>query len=649
MTNPRAALNPLSGANFVREPRVLPASVTPATSVIHDAIPAPAFGRTVECRRRACMPQLIASMTPDLIALASPLGGKTMAYGELNARADRLASHLASLGVGPEVVVGICLERSFEFVIAALAAWKAGGAYLPIDAAWPEARREAILADSGARVLVTRSVAETKAPHLIDLERDAELLSPAPVTFEPVAASRDRLAYVSYTSGSTGTPKGVEITHGNLLNLVFWHRRAFGITARDRVSHLAGLAFDAAVWELWPHLSAGATVVLVDPAVRTSPELLRDWLVEERIDVAFVPTTLAEPMLAAPWPRETALRYLLTGSDTLHRYPAEGLPFELINNYGPTECAVVVTSGVITATEHKSTRPNIGAAVAQTQIYILDENRQPVEPGEIGEIYIGGANVGRGYRNQPQLTAARFLPDPFSARPGARMYRSGDLGRMLPGGRIEFHGRIDGQEKIRGHRVEPDEVAAVLKQHPLVSTCAVVGYGDVADRQLAAYVVPRTCIAPEAGELRGFLAARLPDYMIPASFMRLESLPLNSSGKLHRAALPAPTTRPAREAVPYRAPGSPLEKRVAAMISEILNIPEVGLDDNFFLLGGHSLLGTQLVLRVRQRFGVPLTLRDLFEAPTAGLLADAVERLLITHLQSMPEEEAASLLADLEA
>jgi amino acid adenylation domain-containing protein len=604
-----------------------------------------------DCRRRSCVPQLVAeaaAASPEAIALTSPASGKSLTYGELNARANRLASHFASLGVGPETVVAICLERSFEYVIAALATWKAGGAYLPIDAAWPAARREAILADAQARVLVARGISETQAPNLVDIERDAELLMAGACEFEPISLGREWLAYVSYTSGTTGTPKGVEITHGNLLNFIFWHRRAFDIKASDRASHLAGLAFDAAVWELWPHLSAGATVVLVDSEVRTSPERLREWLIEERIDVAFVPTTLAEPMLASSWPRETALRYLLTGSETLHRYPSEGLPFRVINNYGPTECSVVVTSGVITAAERKSTQPDIGAAVAHTQIYILDGNRQPVAPGEIGEIYIGGNNVGRGYCNQPQLTAERFLDDPFIGRPGMRMYRSGDLGRMLPGGRVEFHGRVDGQEKIRGHRVEPDEVATVLQRHPEVSSCAVIGYGDVSNRQLAAYIVPRGGMAADAAQLRGFLSAQLPDYMIPASFMRLEALPINSNGKLDRFALPEPV-KPGREAVAYRAPGSPLEIQVAGIIGDILAVTNVGLDDNFFLLGGHSLLGAQAVLRVRQKFGVELTLRSLFENATAGLLAAEIERLLIARIESMPEEEAASLLAALEA
>jgi len=648
MTNPSAAWIHAPGVFLTNEGRVSAPEILTSDSSARVASDK-AVDTQNEGRRRACVPQLVAAIAPGLVALTSPVSHRTMTYGELNARADNLARHLAASGVGPETVVAICLERSFEYVIAALGIWKAGGAYLPIDAAWPAARREAILADSGAGILISRAVNATERVQVIDVQRNASLFEPSDTKFDTVYAGRDCLAYVSYTSGTTGTPKGVEITHGNLLNLVFWHRRAFGISEHDRVSHLAGLAFDAAVWELWPHLTAGSTVVLVDPNVRTSPSLLRDWLVNQRIDVAFVPTTLAEPMVTTPWPQSTRLRFLLTGSDTLHRYPAQGLPFQLINNYGPTECAVVATSGPITATERASTRPNIGGPVAHTQIHILDHEGNPVEPGVIGEIYIGGNNVGRGYRNLPKLTAERFVLDPFSGRLGSHMYRTGDLGRLLEDGRIEFHGRADGQEKIRGHRVEPDEVATILKKHPEVSTCVVIGNGEVADRHLIAYVVPREGTLPESAQLREFLAERVPDYMIPASFTRIEALPLTPSGKLDRAALPVPCAKPARESVNYRAPGSPLEKRVTAMISEILNIPDVGIDDNFFVLGGHSLLGAQLVLRVRQQCGVELTLRSLFEAPTAAQLAAEVERLLIQRLESMPEDEAVKLLATLEA
>jgi amino acid adenylation domain-containing protein len=611
------------------------------------------------CSRRLCVPQLLAAVadtSPESVALS--LGGLRMTYGQLNAQADRLAANLRSLGVGPEVPVAVCLERSFEYVVSALAVWKAGGAYLPLDSSWPAERCAAIIDDAGAPVLISRSVMlrsgmGAEVPFVVNLDSHSLHSAPAHTPFPSLGnnaeTKRDQLAYISYTSGTTGTPKGVEITHGNLLNLVFWHRRAFGITASDRTSHLAGLAFDAAVWELWPHLSAGATVVLLaDDNVRMSPRHLRDWIARERITVAFVPTTLAEPLIDTSWPKDTALRYLLTGSDALHRYPSDGLPFTLVNNYGPTECTVVATSGLVTPTEHASTLPCIGTGIANTPIYLLDEQLQPVAPGEIGEIFIGGTNVGRGYRNQPDLTAQRFLRDPFRVATDARMYRSGDLGSKLPSGQIQFHGRVDHQQKIRGHRVEPDEVASVLARHSGIGSCAVIGYGDVSDRKLAAYFVPQPGMRPEPAELREFLTRQLPDFMIPAAFVRLDALPLNSSGKLDRAALPIPSTEQAQGEFLYRAPQSPHERQVAGIVAELLQLKRVGLDDNYFLLGGHSLLGTQLVLRARERFGVELTLRHLFEAQTVAKLAAEIERLVIARLENMPEEEAARLLATLD-
>lgn len=616
-----------------------------------------------DCSRRLCVPQLlavVADTSPESVALS--LGGLRLTYGQLNAQADRLATHLRTLGVGPEVPVAVCLGRSFEYVVSALAIWKAGGAYLPLDSSWPAERCATIVGDAGAPVLITRSALlrsglAPEATFVVNLDSHSFDSASAHTPFSPmetpveayVETKRDQLAYISYTSGTTGAPKGVEITHGNLLNLVFWHRRTFGITASDRASHLAGLAFDAAVWELWPHLSAGATVVLLaDDNVRMSPRHLRDWIAQERITVAFVPTTLAEPLIDTSWPSGTALRYMLTGSDALHRYPSDGLPFTLVNNYGPTECTVVATSGLVTPTDHASTLPCIGTGIANTPIYLLDEKLQPVAPGAIGEIFIGGTNVGRGYRNQPDLTAQRFLRDPFRVVADARMYRSGDLGSKLPSGQIQFHGRVDHQQKIRGHRVEPDEVASVLARHSGLSSCAVIGYGDVSDRKLAAYFVPKPGMHPEQAELREFLTRQLPDYMIPGAFIRLEALPLNSSGKLDRAALPAPSTRQAQVEFVYRAPQSPHERQVADIVADLLQLNRVGLDDNFFLLGGHSLLGTQLVLRARERFGVELTLRHLFEAQTVAKLAAEIERLVIARLETMPEEEAARLLAVLD-
>jgi amino acid adenylation domain-containing protein len=567
-----------------------------------------------------------------------------MTYAELDHKASRLALHLQTLGVGPESVVAICLERGFEYVIAALAVWKAGGGYLPLDPHWPAERRNFIVEDAQALVAITCAPLKIKARYVVDLSTGYQESN---CVFEAAPVNRENLAYVIYTSGSTGQPKGVEVTHGNLLNLIFWHRRTFGVTAEDRATFLAGLGFDAAVWELWPYLTAGAGIAITPEDIRTSADLLRQWLASHDVTVSFVPTALAEPMISAQWPATAKLRYLLTGADTLHRYPNNGLPFQLVNNYGPTECTVVTTSCVVDPIE-KEELPAIGAPIANTFVYLLNERFQPVAPGETGEIYIGGTSVARGYRNRTGLTAERFFEDPFRIGKG-RMYRTGDLGSVQPDGQFAFHGRTDSQEKIRGHRVELDEITGVLASHPAVSEGAVVARASGGqEKQLVAYVVPKAGAELTAHEIRELLATRLPEYMIPVAFVKLSSLPLNANGKLDREALPAPAPSNALSFSDYRAPEAPIEVAVAQILRELLDLRRVGLDDNFFLLGGHSLLGTQLVLRLRDQFGLDLTLRHLFEAQTLEKLSQTVEKMLIEKLVAMSDDEAARLLEEIQ-
>jgi len=447
-------------------------------------------------RRRASVAHLVldaAKSYPEGVALCS--GAKTMTYADLAAESTRLASYLIAHGAGPDVPVGLCFERSFDFIVSALAVLLSGSAYVPLDPAWPPARRREILENAQAPLLVSRgslaSSARATGTYTIDLDAEADEISAYESLLQPVRVTRENLAYIVYTSGSTGQPKGVEVTQGNLLNLIFWHRETFGITRGDRASQVAGVGFDAAVWETWPHLTAGASLVLVDDQTRTSADLLRNWLVNERITVAFVPTIFAEPMLANPWPAQTALRYFLTGGEALHRHPAPGLPFTVVNNYGPTECTVVATSGVVPPTEAADLAPTIGKPIAQTQVRILDNDGRPVAPGQVGEIYIAGTSVARGYRNNPELTAQFFLQDPLNPAPGSRMYRTGDLGCLLPDGQIVFRGRKDSQEQIRGHRVEPDEIVYALNHHPGVAASAVVARGEACAKSLVAYVVPR--------------------------------------------------------------------------------------------------------------------------------------------------------------
>ena len=601
----------------------------------------------VFARSPIAMVEAAAHSNPDAVALRA--NGKQLTYRELLSSVEQLANDMIDVGVGRDVPVGICLERSFDYIIAVLAASKAGGAFLPLDPDWPEERLRFVLDDARAPVLVTPS---THGAPLADPKWTK--LSPKEKV-RPQAGRRSRrrgsvgptsLAYIIYTSGSTGKPKGVEITQANLLSLIAWHQKAFVVTARDRASCIAGLGFDAAVWELWPYLSAGACVSLPDDTVRSSAEALRQWLIDEKISVAFVPTPLAELMIAAPWPDDVALRFLLTGGDTLHVPPIAGLPFSVVNNYGPTECTVVATSGVVEPADGKGGMPSLGRPIAGTRIHILDEQAQPVRAGEVGEIHIGGTGVGRGYRGRPALTAEKFIADPFALDDDdARLYRTGDLGRMLPDGRIAFHGRYDNQVKIRGHRVELDEISAVLDSHPLIAQSAAVLLGAGPEMRLVAYVVPRLKATPGARELRDFLAARIPEHMQPSTFVSVSSLPLSASGKVDRAAFPPPTAANTLLDAEYRPPTSPVEEKLTGIVKELLNVDHVGVEDNFFLLGGHSLLGTQLVLRARDTFGAEVTLRDLFQAQTVAKLAAKIEQRIVERLELMSEEEATRLLA----
>jgi amino acid adenylation domain-containing protein len=597
------------------------------------------------------VPHLVAAQAtiwPE--AIAAVHGKALLTYGDLNQRADRLAAFLQSVGVGPDVVVGIHLNRSLAMIVAALAVMKAGGAYLPLDPSYPTERLSFMLNDAQAPVLVTAQClckALPAAPkQLVILDPEGRFEGDAPSSFVPAKPESRNLAYVIYTSGSTGQPKGVEITHRGLSNLVSWHRHAFKVQVKDRASQLSALGFDAAVWEVWPYLTAGARIHLADSVAINEPAGVRDWLLSEGITISFLPTPLAEQIITLDWPAKCSLRLLLTGADTLHHYPPRKLPFVLVNNYGPTECAVVATSGTVLPDERPERLPSIGRPIDNVQIYILNEQMQAVPAGESGEICIGGAGLARGYRNRPNLTAVKFVPNPFSLDADSRLYKTGDLGRCLPNGQIEFLGRADEQIKIRGFRIEPAEIVKVLDEHPGVRASAVVAR-EIApgDKRLIAYFVPSAKLLPTHAEVRNSIAARLPEYMVPAAFVKLEALPLNTSGKINRSALPAPTTENTLRDDTFIAPRTPIEERLASMLAPLLGLDKVSVEDNFFLLGGHSLLGTQLIARVRDAFGVELALRALFEAPTIARLSAQVEKLLLARLEAMSEEEAERLLA----
>lgn len=593
----------------------------------------------------SCIQQLVAkqaAIRPDAVALVA--GNQVLSYRDMERRANQLAHYLRASGIGPNVLVGLCLERSPEMVIGMLGVLKAGGTYVPLDPTYPSERLAFMIEDTQAPILVTQQHLVTKLPtctsRIVCLDADEMLLFKQSQSGPPTTSTGDDLAYVIYTSGSTGQPKGVQITHKGLLNLIFWHQHAFGVTAADRATQVASPAFDAAGWELWPYLSAGASVYLIDEQIRVLPTLLRDWLVGNRITISFLPTALAESVLTLEWPPETALRSLLTGADTLHQYPAKTLPFALINNYGPTEATVVSTSGRIHPVEQADAPPSIGRPIANTHVYVVDECLRQVPIGVPGELCIGGAGLARGYLNRPELTAEKFIPHPFSDEPGARLYRTGDLVRYLSDGQLAFLGRIDQQIKIRGYRIEPDEIVSALKRHPAIQTSYVMAHEDIsAEKRLIAYVTVKPGMLPSLRSLQNMVKTSLPDYMVPALFVRLEALPLTPNGKIDRAALPVPNGANTLRDEASAAPGTLTEEKIAEIVSALLKVEQVGIDSNFFLLGGHSMLGAQLVAQIADTFGVELPLRTLFVTSTVRQLAREVERYLVAELAAMSETE----------
>jgi amino acid adenylation domain-containing protein len=525
---------------------------------------------------------------------------------------------------------------------------RAGAAYVPLDITWPDLRLRSAIADSGATVIV----APTGLLDRLQLNlRSVDPRTDTPGTAElptriPVSLHPEDLAYIIYTSGSSGTPKGVEITHGNLANLVHWYRDAFQVTEQDRASHLLGLAFDATVLEMWGHLTAGATLCSVEDSVRTSPELIQHWISDKQITISLVPTAIGAFLISMKWPATTDLRLLVIGGDRLHQGPKTDMPFQVVNQYGPTECTVVSTWSTVTAETDKA--PAIGIPITGATLYLLDENQRPVEDGAIGEIYISGELVGRGYRNAPELTERNFLPAPFSTASDTRMYRTGDRGLKRPTGEFEFCGRLDRQAKVRGYRVELDEVENNLSRHPsLVFAIVIAKANDILGDTLVAYVLPHENeIIPTRQELIEHLKQYVPDYMIPASFYELNSLPLSANGKIDIAQLELNSDLPVLPDTVTTEAASAIENKLLTQVRELLRQQDLRANANFFLAGGHSLLGMQLVMRIRGLFGVELTLQELFDAPTVSSLALLIEDKLVESINSMSDREVESYFAE---
>jgi amino acid adenylation domain-containing protein/non-ribosomal peptide synthase protein (TIGR01720 family) len=580
------------------------------------------------------LPQLFAervALRPHAPALS--YGGRQTSYGELASRARAWAGRLAACGIGDEALVGIYLERSPEAIIAMLATLEVGGAYLPLDPSYPKERLEFMINDSGVRVLITDRKLRERLPDIgVEVLLADEL--PAADTSDrllPEVCDPDRLAYVMYTSGSTGLPKAVEVTHRGVVRLV--SEGLFALGEDDIELQLVSLSFDPSALEIWSCLLGGGKLVL-HLSRNPSLEEIGDALREHCITSTILITGLFPLMVDEHLEDLVSLRQLIVGGDVMPPRAAQRLlqaapDLRLINAYGPTEGTIVATAHVMTEPAEVSAPIPIGQPVANAQIYLLDPAGHLVPDGLPGEIWIGGHGVARGYRARRDLTTQRFAADPFSEQPRARMYRTGDIGRWRRDGSLDFLGRVDAQVKIRGFRVEPGEIEVVLGQHPAVRECSVLTYESApGDRRLAAYVVPRAGESLQGSQLRAYLKSRLPEFMVPSTFTLLEDLPRTVNDKVERSLLPLPGTwtSPKTERV---APRTTVEKEIQAIWIEVLRIPDMGIDDDFFEAGGHSLLALQTISRLHARFGRIVRLRDLYQARTIRSLSELVEKSVL--------------------
>jgi amino acid adenylation domain-containing protein len=592
-----------------------------------------------------------------------------LTYRELNRRANQLGHFLRKLGVGPETRVGICLERSPDMAVALLAILKAGGAYVPLDPAYPQERLGFMISDAGVPVLLTNELLQEVLPSsgaiVVCLDRDAPMLTGESHDNPSSGALPDNLAYVIYTSGSTGAPKGVAMAHRPLFNLLSWQIASSDLPIGARTLQYPSLSFDVSFQEILSTWCAGGALVITSDETRRDAGRLAQCLADMAIARIFIPPVVLQ-QLADTFTSERdvphTLRQIIVAGEQLQittsiaDFCSRFQHAPLQNHYGPTETHLVTHFTLVGSRGQWMALPPIGRPIANLQTHVLSPCLQPLPIGVLGELYIGGDGLGRGYLNRPELTAEKFVPDPFSSKPGARLYKSGDLVRYLPDGNLEFFGRIDHQVKIRGFRIEPGEVETALQRYPAIRDCVVAAQKDNLDgAKLVAYVLPHQGLVPTTTELRRFLKTKLPEYMLPSAFVLVAAFPLTPNGKVDRQALPAADiARPALEEA-FLAPRNPTEAILADIWADVLRLERVGIHDNFFDLGGHSLLATQLISRVRDRMQIELPLRQLFEAPTVAELAAITDQLAserqLQHVQAIERighDQADQLLAKLD-
>jgi amino acid adenylation domain-containing protein len=582
---------------------------------------------------RACIHELFAAQAKahaDEVAVVC--GEAALSYGELNRRANQLARHLRRLGVGPEEVVGICMDGSLELVVGLLGILKTGGAYLPLDPSYPPKRLRFMVQDAGVRVVLTTKgltpVPDETGVRLVYLDTGWEAIAEESAAALENSSTADNLAYITYTSGSSGEPKGVGVVHRGVVRLV--QQNSYAVLDEGEVFlHLAPLSFDASTFEIWGSLLNGARLVVMTAG---PPSLMEIGAALEQYGVTTLWLTAGLfNLMVEERPAELrCLRQLLAGGDVLsmvhvERFLQEASGCTLINGYGPTENTTFTCTYAMKGPMQFEASVPIGRAIANTEVYVLDRELQPVPVGVVGELYLGGAGLARGYQGQAALTAERFVPHPYGREGGVRLYRTGDLGRYRGDGVLEFVGRVDQQVKLRGYRIELGEIESVLREHERVAEAVVVVRDAGAEKQLVGYVVAAKGGSGElrVAELREYLGEQVPHYMIPGALVVLERLPLTANGKIDRRALPEVERRSGSGGEERER--TETETAVARIWEEVLGVEQVGLADNFFELGGHSLLAIRIVSRVREAFDVDLSLRTLFESQTIEAIGRVIE------------------------
>lgn len=641
---------------------------------MRDATPVPSL-------QNRCLHELFEAQearSPEAIALTC--GDQALSYRELNQRANQVAHMLRVRGIGPENLVGLCVERSLEMIVGMLGILKAGAAYVPLDPSYPAERLAYIVQDAQITTLLTTGLTRNKSVQqnshenclvCLDNEEEQDALARQPATNPICTSDPEHLAYVIYTSGSTGLPKGVLITHKSVVNHATAMARLYELCPSDRILQFSSISFDVAVEEFFPSWLGGATVVLLPDALPLIPATFLKFVEQEALTVLNLPPAYWRDGVAALADSQSGLsplvRLVVVGGEAVS---SESLlawqklvstRVRWLNAYGPTE--TTITSTVYEPPVQQPQLPGqtvpIGRAIGNLRMYVLDADYQPVPIDEPGELYIGGAGLARGYHNRPDLTAERFLPDPFSGRSGQRLYRTGDRVRCRADGQLEFLGRVDHQVKIRGFRIELEEIEAVIRQYTGIKEAIVVAREDTpGEKRLVAYILPEPEAPFTTQQLRHYLQNKLPGYMIPVVIMTLEYLPLSPNGKLDRRKLPTPSSeRPGLEER-YMPPRNALEETLVEMWTTVLGVRQIGVYDNFFALGGHSLLATQILALIKSTLGVDLPVRVLFEQPCvtelAQIVAQAQERSQNTvpqknsQILTMGKEDIEHLLADLD-